>query len=56
MEAALDALVHSGQSGLLEIAGQPGIGKSRLMAELRVRADYLRLIQPRGTRGRVGAS
>jgi ATP/maltotriose-dependent transcriptional regulator MalT len=39
---AVDELLGAlslGQSGVLEVAGEPGIGKSRLLAELAARAD-----------------
>jgi DNA-binding NarL/FixJ family response regulator len=40
LDAALAAL-GTGSTGCVAVAGEPGIGKSRLLAELRTRADVL---------------
>ena len=48
-------LVEGGRSALVELAGEPGIGKTRLLAELRGQADAAKPPRPRRQRGGVRA-
>ena len=54
IDAALDAL-DGGSAGCVAIEGEPGIGKSRLLAELRERAEAARAHRPPRPGGRVRA-
>ena len=51
-EEALDALAR-GQPGVLALAGQPGIGKTRLLAELLQRAESRRFLALTGRGGEL---